>query len=296
MPVNLSLSPRSSLWTLRVAVVALAALMGRALAVAAGGRTGTAGWVATIVWGAVVAGLVVAVMVPSALGLTVVRLLVPTTIPSAAVAVALGAGGTWGTAAVAIALVTTAVAFGAETGEAMVEGSAYGDERRLPLKVPAALLVPIAFAWLLWCASGLAAVVLLGAREWVAGILLAIVATVLSMTLFRRFHQFSRRWLVVVPAGVVVHDQVVLGETVMVQTTNVRLCRLALADTQAADLTGPSAGHALEITVKEMVTGVFAATRTDPKGRAVHMQSFLVAPSRPGRALHALAAAKVPVG
>ncbi|MDO8389395.1 MAG: hypothetical protein Q7V57_02820 [Actinomycetota bacterium] len=293
--MNLALTPRSSLWTLRIAVVALAVLMGAAISAAGDQRTSTVMVVATTALGVAVAALVVALVVPSALGLTVVRVVTPAFVPAAVVALARD-GGPWAVGALAVALLAAAIALGAETGEAMVQGSAYGDERRLPLKVPAALLLPIVVSWLVWCAAALAAIVLLCARQWAVGGALLAVAGLLTFALFRRFHRFSRRWLVVVPAGIVVHDHVVLGETLMVQTTNVRLCQLALADTQAADLTGPSTGHAIEVTVKEMVTGVFAATPRDPKGRAIHMQSFLVAPSRPGRALQALAAGKLPVG
>ena len=293
--MNLALSPRSSLWTLRVAIVALAAAMGAAISAAGEQRTSTMAVIATTALAVVIAALIIAVVVPSALGLTVSRLITPAAVPAAVVLLACD-GGAAGAAALAVAVLATAIALAAETGEAMVQGSAYGDERRLPLKVPAALLLPIALSWLVWCAAALAAVVLLAARQWVVGTVLLAVAGFLTWALVRRYHRFSRRWLVVVPAGIVVHDHVVLGETLMVQTTNVRLCRLALADTQAADLTGPSTGHALEVTVKEMVTGLFAATPADPKGRAIHMQSFLVAPSRPGRALQALGAGKVPLG
>lgn len=295
MPVNLALTPRSSLWSLRIAVVALAVALSGAVAAAGDQRADTATTVATVAVALLVGALMVCVVVPSALSLTVVRVAVPAAVPAAVVALVLD-GGSWAAAALAVAVLSCALALGAETGEAMVQGSAYGDERRLPLKVPAALLPPIVLSWLVWCAVTLTAVLLLCARQWFTGSIDVVLSGLLTWALFRRFHRFSRRWLVVVPAGVVVHDAVVLAETLMVQTTNVRVCRLALADTQAADLTGPSAGHVLEVEVKEMVTGVLAATRAQPKGKALHIQSFLVAPSRPGRALQALAAAKVPVG
>jgi hypothetical protein len=81
----------------------------------------------------------------------------------------------------------------------------------------------------------------------------------------------------------------------MVQRTNVAAGRLALADTEAADLTGPAAGHAIDLATRDMVLVVFPSSREHPKGRAIHVQSFLVAPSRPGRALQAMAAAGLPV-
>ena len=43
------------------------------------------------------------------------------------------------------------------------------------------------------------------------------VAVVVGAVLWRTYHRFALRWLVLVPAGVVVHDPVVLGETLMVR-------------------------------------------------------------------------------
>ena len=98
----------------------------------------------------------------------------------------------------------------------------------------------------------------------------------------------------IVPAGVVIHDHVVLAETLMVPKGNLRRCGLAYADTEALDLSGPAGGHLLEITVVEMEKPILAPTRAEPKGKAFHAAAFLIAPSRPGRALAALTAAGAP--
>ena len=190
--------------------------------------------------------------------------------------------------ALAVSFLGTAVAFSAETGEAMVQGAAYGQEQRFPLRVPAPVLLPMLLAWLVWAAAVVGGVLLLRHRSWAAGAAVVAVAAGLSWLLARRFHRLSRRWLVVVPAGVVLHDHLVLGETLMVQRQNVSAVGLALADTQAADLTGPAAGNAVEITVRETVLAVFPSSKEHPTGRAIHMQSFLVSPTRPGRAIHAI--------
>lgn len=284
------------LWSLRVLVVALAAAMGLAISAATDGRGGAASLIATVAWGLAIAALVVSLVVPSPLGLTVVRLVVPATLPAAIIAWVAGAGVGWGAAALTLAALATVVAFSAEAAEALVQGSAYGNEQRLPLRAPAALLLPMAVMWALWCACALSAVVLLGARRWLFGAVLALAAVGLGWVLGRRFHRFSRRWLVVVPAGLVVHDHVVLAETLMVQRGNVAVAQLAPAETQAADITGPAAGHVLEIVLRDMELIVLAPTVAEPKGKALHVQSLLVAPSRPGRALQMLADAKVPVG
>jgi hypothetical protein len=292
----IDVAPRSMLWALRALMVGLAPALAFAVDGALDERASVAGTVATAAWGIVVAAVLVALVAPSPLGLTVTRTTLPLLVPGATVALVMGAAPAWGVAALTLALLATLVAFTAETAEAFVQAAAYGDEQRLPLRPPAALLVPMVLSWVLWCALALGAVLALSAAAWLLGGALAVVAVILAVPLFARFHRFSRRWLVLVPAGVVLHDHVVLGETLLLMRPNVALARLAPATTEAADFTGPAAGHAVELTVREMVLALLAATPTDPKGKALHVQSLLVAPSRPGRALKALATAKVPVG
>jgi len=289
-------SPRTSLWALRVLTVVLAAVMGLALASATQDRGSAAGTVANVAWGLVVAALVIDLVVPSPLGLTIVRMVLPLSVPAAALALAYGASPARGVSALALALLATLVAFSAEAGEALVQGGAYGEERRLPLRPPAVVLPFMVVSWVVWAALALVAVLALSDHRWLVGALVAAVGGLLGWMLFVRFHRFSRRWLVLVPAGAVLHDHVVLGETLMLPRPNVVGAALAPADTEAADLTGPAAGHAVEIVVREMVLAVLAATPADPKGKALHVQSLLVAPSRPGRALQAIAAVKIPVG
>jgi hypothetical protein len=289
-------SPRISLWTLRVFVVALAAVMAVAIGRAAHDRTDGAAVVALAVWALIVFTLVLAAVVPGPLSLTVVRVLTPATVPATIAVWALGSGAFWGVASLATAVITTMVGLSAEAAEALVQGSAYGREQRLPLRTPVIMLLPMLLIWSVWCSVLLGAVLELGGRQWLIGGVLAVLAVALGWLLGQRFHAFSRRWLVVVPAGLVVHDPVVLAETLMVQRTNVAVAHLAPVDTEAADLTGPAAGHALEIVLRDMELVVLAKSATESKGKALHVQSILVAPTRPGRALAALAAGKIPVG
>jgi hypothetical protein len=106
----------------------------------------------------------------------------------------------------------------------------------------------------------------------------------------------SQRWFVVVPVGLVVHDHLVLAETMMLRRQEIRTLRLARADTEAADLTGPAAGHAVEIVTTEPVTAIRAARPSVPRGSAIHLTACLISPSRPGRALRAAGARQLPVG
>ena len=123
----------------------------------------------------------------------------------------------------------------------------------------------------------------------------AIVAVAATVLLGPRWHKMSRRWLVLVPAGLVVHDPVVLADTLMVRTDQLLGMGLARTDTVAADLTGPASGYAVQVDTSESVSTVFAFTPQEPNGKAIHMTGFLVAPTRPGEALRLASLRRIPI-
>jgi hypothetical protein len=236
---------------------------------------------AWLVWGIGV----VALVVPSPLGLTIMRMTNAIAGGAAVVSWASGASPASGATFVACALVGGLLIGGAEFGQRCVQASSYGDEHRFLLRPPAAFLPPVAVAGVAWVASVLSAVLLLGTGQWIVGAPVAVVGAFLTWLLPPRFNALSRRWLVFVPAGVVVHDHVVLAETLMVSRSELDVIELAPEDTEAADFTGPAAGHAVEIRLRSMTNALLAPTKATPRGTAVHVQSFIVAPSRPGSVL-----------
>ena len=238
---------------------------------------------AWVVWGIGV----VALVVPSALGLTVMRMVAALACGAAVVSWIGGAGPTAAACFLACALIGGLLIGGAGFGQSCVQASAYGDEQRFLLRPPAAFLLPVVVAGLVWTTAMIAAPLLLASATWILGAVVAIVAVLSTWLLLPRFGALSRRWLVFVPAGIVVHDPVVLGDTMMVSRPDIVGIDLALADTQAADLTGPAAGHAVEVNLRSMATVVLAPTKIDPRGKALHVQAFIVAPTRPGMVLRA---------
>jgi hypothetical protein len=286
--------PGQMLWALRVVWV----LAGFALAVAVSRATHDVpgGFISTAATYLVVGLVVVALVVPSPDSLTVSRMLVPAAVPASVIAVTSGERPTVAAIALGLTIVATMLVMSGEVAEALVQGAAYGDERRFPLRTPAPILVPAFLLWLVWCAATLSAVVLLCNHRWVLGVALAVAAAALTWLVFTRQSRLSNRWLVLVPAGVVVRDPLVLGETLMVQRTNLATAHLAPADSEAADLSGPAGGVPVEVVVRDMITALFPASKDHPRGRAIHVQSFLVCPVRPGRALQAMADAHLRVG
>ena len=75
-----------------------------------------------------------------------------------------------------------------------------------------------------------------------------------------------------------------------------RRCASRPATTEAADLTGPASGHAIEVLTHESVTAILAATPAAPRGTVIHLTGCLVSPTRPGRMLAAARERNLPVG
>jgi hypothetical protein len=248
--------------------------------------------------GAVVVWLigVGAMAVPAVATLTAMRAVVPLAPAIGLATVAAGVAAVDGAALIGLGTVATVVAFSADVGRAFVQASAYGDEDRHPLRPPLGFAIATIVSWLLWSAAIVTGPLLLAARSWPVGVVATVVGAAGTVVLPPRWHRLSRRWFVVVPAGLVVHDHVVLAETVMVRRSQIAGARLAPSDTGALDLTGPATGNAIEVALSEPVTVLLAATPQEPRGRAVHATALLVAPSRPGRALAATGRRRIPVG
>ena len=278
----------------RVAWLAVA-LGGGAIESAVDGRSGGVRWLAGVggwaLWGTVV----VALLVPSVLSLAWIRVVGPLTIPVTVACVVGGADATDVALLAVPSLVALAAAFSPEVGRWMVQASAYGDEDRLLLRSPVPAGAAAIVSWIVWAVVVVVGPLALAAGNLVVGIPLTLVAIAVSVYVGPRWLRMVRRWLVLVPAGLVVHDPVVLADTLMVKTNQLAAIRLAPAGTEAADLTGPASGYAVEITTSETVSTVFAFTPREPNGRAIHMTGFLIAPSRPGAALQRAAERGLPV-
>jgi hypothetical protein len=274
------------IWVLRLGWLALPAILGPATSEALADRSSPMGTVVLVaLWACWLVGLV-ALLVPSTASLTIVRILAPVGVVVGLIAAFAGAGPPATALAVGGALIVTLLAFSAEAGLALVQSSAYGDERRFPLRPPAALLAgPVPLAWTLMTAPLVTGVLLVGARQWAGGAVFLVAGAILVVLLAPRLHRLAQRLVVLVPAGLVVRDPLLLADTAMFRATAVAGLGLALADTTAIDLTGRALGNAVEVRLRAPGQLVVAGTLKDRQGRSVDVAAFLVAPSRPGRLL-----------
>jgi hypothetical protein len=283
-------------WLLRIAWVGVVFAAVPALDDAFDGRSDTVHDVARLVGGGVWLVGVAAMAIPAVVSLTATRILVPLSVPVAFATAVAGAGTAAAVGFVATALLATFIGFSAPLGRAFVQASAYGDEDRNLLRPPLAYLIACVVTWSVWAAALITGPLLLADHRWIAGGALCAIATGGVLWAWRRWHRLSRRWFVLVPTGVVVHDHLVLGETLMLRRADVAGLRLAPSDTEALDLTGPATGHAIEISTTGATTAILAATPKTPRGRVIHFSACLISPSRPGQVLAAAGARRLPVG
>jgi hypothetical protein len=275
------MSHRTLLWAARLTWAALPVAAGPALGAAMNDWPTSARTAATAgLWGAWLVTLV-ATLVPHPIALTVWRVIAP----AAAIAVVWAALDGQASALAAIdAGAAAALAFAAPIARQFVNGPAYPNERRFPLRPPAVALVgPALLAWVVLVGGPAAAVLLLAQQRWEAGGAVAVAGGACAVLAARALHGLSRRWLVFVPAGIVVHDPLTLADPTLFPRAAIAGLGPALADgdTGRLDLTAGALGLALELRLGES-TGVLAIAKPGPRPTAetVTTTTLLIAPTR----------------
>lgn len=226
--------------------------------------------------------VLVALWVPHPIALTAARMLSPLV----AFLMGIRLGDTeWSPLAILAALLATVACvfiFTAEFGAEQAQAGAFGNERRFLLRLPAPLVLPTIIGWLFFALALIAAPLVIASSPWSIAIPLAVIALVMLWFAPQRLHQLSRRWLVRVPAGWVVHDSVLLQDNVLVRTHELQSMSIAPVGTEAFDLTGLTSGTPLEICLRDSTTirlTPFAARVTKTLD-VVHTKAILVAPTR----------------
>lgn len=273
-----------SLWLLRVVWFVAPFAIGPALAESLDGRDGIATVASGLAWlgWAIV---LIATLVPRSSSLTVVRMVAPGAVPIAIWAAVVSGESALGALAVVAALVAASVALiGPGVADAFVDGSSYGDEQRVALRVPLSLLaLPVPLAWSSAAAGACTGPLLLGARLWIPGAVATIVGAGIVVGVGRRLHVLSCRWLVFVPAGVVLHDPLHLSEPILLPKRTLKRFGPVSDAGDAADVTGHALGLVLELRPSEPIDVGFRRGRDASEDETV--TALLVAPTRPGATL-----------
>jgi hypothetical protein len=283
-------------WPARATWVLLPLAMGPALGDALDGSTrAVAVTGAVLAWGTW-ATVLVAVLIPRTLSLTVLRIAAPAAVAVANWSALAGERAAADVVAVVWAAVTVVVAFAPTTGDAFVNGSSYGDERRMPLRAPGSLLLgPLPLAWVAVVSAPIGAPLLLAARQWIAGGTLLVAGAPAAAIAGRALHGLSRRWVVFVPAGLVLHDLHTMVDPVLFPRTSIRRLGPAPADgDDALDLTAGSLGLALELELAQPTE--VAPRRRDGRVEVAQVQRLRFTPTRPGALLVEAARRRIVVG
>lgn len=288
-------------WPARACWVVLALVAGGPLGDAVDARSaGVQLAVAALAWAGWAAGLV-ALLVPRSAALTAVRLVVPAAVPATAWAALAGPGdgpSTPAVLAIAVAVAAAAAALAPWVAEAFVDGSAYGPERRTPLRTPVVFQLVLApLAWALAVGGAVAGPLLLGAQRWVPGGLALVAGWALAAGSARSLHQLARRWVVLVPAGLVLHDPLTMPEPQLFLRETIARVGPAEAgtpdDRATEDLTAGAAGLVLELVLAEPVDLLVRIGRGSTETRSV--DRVLFTPSRPAGVLRGAQERRIPV-
>jgi hypothetical protein len=297
------LAPLARRWGLALVWVLLPFVAGPAFADALDPRSRPVQLTASIGLWALWALVLVASLVPRTTSLTAVRVVAPAAVLGAAWAAAVVPGGAGVPEAIALGATTLAavIALSAPVGQEFVNGSAYGEERRLPLRPPGPLVLgPIEVLWALVVVGAVSGPLLLAAEQWIGGAIALVVGWVVAVSGTLSLHRLARRWVVFVPAGMVIVDPMTLADALLARRQRVVAVRPAPADTDAHDLTAGALGLALELRFVEPETIVPTSPRRLRGGgqtvTPTPVGAVTFTPSRPGAVLAEAGRRRLPVG
>ena len=254
---------RLGLWPARVVWLLASVVIGSGLAEGFEGRAETPRLIVEILLWLAWFVVLVAVLTPSPRSLTIVRIAGPAAIGASIIATVAAGWSAAGILAIGFASLFSAIAFLPTFGDLMINGSAYGSERRMALRPTAVVLLgPAQLAWLLVFAGLVTGPVLLLAERYVLAVVAIIVGAAAVWAGSRVLHQLSRRWVVFVPAGFVIHDPMQIVDSVLFRRNHIMALGPALADgdgdddggadqPERKDLSGGALGLALEVALKQ---------------------------------------------
>lgn len=270
-------------WLVRGLWAALPFTVGPALAAALDGASGPIRLVASSgLWIGWAVGMIAA-FVAHPVSLTALRVMAPAVV---VVAVAAAVADHPSALAIAWAAVACAWSFAPAVGAVCVNGPAYPNERRFLLRPPGPLMKgPLPMLWSLAAAGIAAGPLLLAARRWVLGGALLVVGWPVAALLLKSMHNLSRRWAVFVPAGMVLHDPMVLFDPILFRRQDVTGLRPGRrGDPASLDVSQAAMGLGLEMELDPAST-VTLLRPGRREGDPVDTSRLHFTPTRPGAVL-----------
>jgi hypothetical protein len=281
-----------TLWCARLVWIVLPATAGDAFADAVRGwPVGPARLATVFAWAAWAAGLL-ALLAPRPWGTTLLRVVAPLLALVSLFTITSTSAGT-ALAAVVTTLAAAVLALSEPVTAAAGNALAYGDELRYPMRIPTPLLLgPVPLAVVIAGCGAIAGPLLLADANLIFGIPLTIIGLAIAWFVVRALHALSRRWVVMVPAGVTLVDSLTLVDPVLLTRDFIAAMRRVPAtalDHSVLDLRLGSMGGGIEIELEEPAQ--FARRQGRASGALVEAEVIATSVARP-RALLAQADAR----
>jgi hypothetical protein len=274
---------RFGLWPLRGFWVAIPVTLGPSLDVALAPTSRPVQLTASIGLWALWTIALAAMLIPRAATLTVVRVVVPAGLMAAIWSVSTAGIDLLGVIGVGVALCAAVLALTGIVADELVNGSSYGDERRMTLRVPGPLMLgPVEATWVAIVAGAVTGPMLLAAEVWVVGVPATVVGAAAVALGVRAIHGLSTRWVIFVPTGLVLHDPASLESPVLFPRMMITRLGPAPSDTAATDVTAGALGLALQVSLAEPQDVVTTSRRV--ASREVTSQ-VMFTPARPSAVL-----------
>jgi hypothetical protein len=241
--------------------------------------------------------VLLATLVPRTFTLTLIRVAIPASVVAAGWATLAAAEPGWQHGlALASTLAAAVASLAPTTGERFVNGSAYGAERRFPLRAPGLVMLGLVEAvWMAVVAGAVAGPLLLASEQWAAGAAATVVGWPLAVAGTRSLHRLAQRWLVFVPAGLALVDPLTLADAISMPARTLVSIQPALADTTAHDLTAGALGLAVHAAFTELLT-IAPLVSSDDGSALVEVNAILFTPTRPGAVLREALDRGLPLG
>ncbi len=226
--------------------------------------------------------ILLSTLLPTPISLAIVRIGAPA---AAALSVwsALETGGSVaGIIGLTVSAVAASVAISAPLGDRFSDGASYGDERRFLLRAPGPVLLLFGpLAWLTSLAGLTLGPILLLNRNFLFGTLVTLGGLPLSGIASNAIYQLGKRWVVLVPAGILLHDHLSVGDPTLIPRNQIADFSPAKARTDALDLSQNSFGLSLEIQCVTPLSMMLKKGNRKTVNESSAVKSFMINPARP---------------
>ena len=230
--------------------------------------------------------ILLSTLLPTPVSLAIIRIGAPA---AAALSLwsALETGGSVaGIVGLTVSAVATSVAISAPLGDRFSDGASYGDERRFLLRAPGPVLLLFGpLAWLTFLAGLTLGPLLLLNKNFLLGAVVTLCGFPLSAIAANAIYRLGKRWVVLVPAGVLLHDYLSVGDPTLIPRNQIADFSPAKAKTDALDLSQNSFGLSLEIRCFTPLSMMLKKGTRKIINESSTVENFMINPARPNAVL-----------